>query len=155
VAGQFTAFLTVICYPEWMINTIQIALSGMMAASRKVEASAANIANMTTGGALDPADGSAPYQAVTTAQTSITGANGEGLGVRSEIIPTNRPVVQAYAPDSPFANQDGLIGASNTDPVEDIVNLQIASNSYKANAKTINVASEMQDALLNMFDRKT
>lgn len=137
-----------------MINTIQIALSGMTAASRKVEASAANIANMTSGGALDPADGPAPYQAITTAQTSVTGSNGEGLGVRSEIIPANRPVVQAYAPDSPFANQDGLIGVSNVDAAEDIVNLQIASTSYKANAKTIAVASEMQDALLGMFDRK-
>lgn len=133
-----------------MINAIQIALSGMAAASRKVEASASNIANMTTGGALDPATGPAPYQALTTTQTS----NGVDAGVRSDIIPTNRPVVAAYAPDSPFANQDGLIGVPNTNLVEDIVNLQIASTSYEASAKTIAVASDMQDALLDMFDRK-
>ena len=137
-----------------MINTIQIALSGLTAASRKAEASASNIANMTTGGALAPQDGPAPYQALTTAQSGVTGENGEGLGVRSEIIPTTRPVVAAYAPDSPFANEQGLIGAPNVNLAEDIVNLQIASNSYKANAKTIAVASEMQDALLSMFDRK-
>ncbi len=137
-----------------MINAIHIALSGLTAASRKVEASASNIANVSTAGALDPADGPAPYNALTTTQSTITGENGESSGVRADVVPTNRPFVPAYDPDSPFANADGLIGAPNVDLAEEIVNMQIASNTYKANVKTIQVASDMQDALLNMFDRK-
>lgn len=137
-----------------MINTIQIALSGMNAASRQVEASASNIANMTTSGALDPADGPAPYTPVTVTQSAITTQNGDSAGVRAETIPSTRPFVPSYAPDSPFANADGLVGSPDVDLAEEAVNLQIASHSYKASAKTINVMSEMQDALLNMFDRK-
>lgn len=137
-----------------MINAIQIALSGLNAASRKVDTAAANIANVTTAGALDPADGPAPYQAQTTVQTSVTGDNGEPLGVRSDTVPTGRPFVTAYAPDSPFANSEGLIGAPDVDLATEIVNLQIGSAVYKANLKTIQVASEMQTEMLNMFDRR-
>lgn len=136
-----------------MINAIQIALSGLNAASRKVDAAASNIANMTTSGALDPADGPAPCQAVTTAQSTVSGTDGEALGVESRVVPTNRPFVPAYDPDSPFANADGLIGAPDVNLAEEAVNLQIASTTYKANLKTIQVASDMQDALLDMFDR--
>ena len=137
-----------------MINTIQIALSGMNAASKQVEASASNIANMTTKGALKPADGPAPYTPAIVTQSAATTQDGEAAGVRAETIPSTRPFVPSYAPDSPFADADGIVGSPDIDLAEEAVNLQIASHSYKANVKTLNVASEMQDALLNMFDRK-
>lgn len=136
-----------------MIKAIQIALSGMNAASRRVEASAANIANATTAGALDPADGPSPYQALTTVQSSVSAASGESLGVRSDTIPASRPFVPAYDPDSPFANEDGLIGAPNVDLATEIVNLQIGSAVYKANIKTMQVAADMQKEMLDMVDR--
>lgn len=137
-----------------MINTIQIALSGMNAASRKVEASASNIANMTTTGALTPENGPAPYQPVTVAQSAIALPNGESGGVRADTVLTARPFTPSYAPGSPFADDNGLVGTPAIDLAEETVNLQIASHSYKANAKTITIAGEMQDALLGMFDRK-
>jgi len=137
-----------------MIKAIQIALSGLNAASRKVEASASNIANISTSGALNPADGPAPYQALTTQQTAQTVGAGNGAGVRAEIIPTQRPVVQAYAPDYPYANSEGLIGVANVDMAEDIVNMQIASTTYKAQVKTIQAAADMQKELLSLFDKR-
>jgi len=136
-----------------MIKAIQIALSGMYAASRRVDASAANIANATTAGALDSSNGPAPYQPVTTVQTSITGEDGNPLGVRSDTIPSGRAFVPVYAPDSPFANADGLIGAPDIDLATEIVNMQVGSATYKANIKTIQVASDMQAELLDMVDR--
>ena len=136
-----------------MIKAIQIALSGLQAASSRVAASASNIANLSTSGALDPADGPPPYQAVTSVQSTVTDQSGESLGVRSSVIPTNRPSVAAYDPGSPFANTDGLIGVPNVDLAEEAVNLQIARTAYKANLKTIQTASEMQNELLNVFDR--
>ncbi len=136
-----------------MIKAIQIALSGLNAASRKAETAAVNIANATTAGALDPADGPTPYQALTTAQTALHGENGKPAGVRSETVPTGRPFVPVYAPDSPFANAEGLIGAPDVDLATEMVNLQIGSTVYKANTKTMQVASDMQDAMLDMIDR--
>lgn len=135
-----------------MIKAIQIALSGLTAASRKADAAASNIANVTTSGAIDPADGPPPYQAVTTIQNTVTGADGTPLGVRSSTVPTGRPFVPAYDPGSPFANGDGLVGAPDVDLATEAVNLQLARTVYQANVKTIQTASDMQKEVLDMFD---
>ena len=37
---------------------------------------------------------------------------------------------------------------------EEAVNLQLASTTYKANLKTIEAVGQMENALLNIFDRK-
>ena len=136
-----------------MINTIKIALSGMVAASKKSEAVASNIANMTTAGALeDPKN--APYSALTSVQTAQRGTAGNGQGVKAEIVSKNMPFVPAYSPDSPFADEKGMIGVPNVDLAEEAVSLNIAKYAYKANLAVIETASEMEEALLNSFDRK-
>ncbi len=132
-----------------MIGAISSALSGLVAASKKVEVSAENIANLSTAGALDPADGPAPYET----QTVIQKTNDVG-GVLAEAIPKDPGFVEAYAPDSPFANEDGLIGVPNTDLAEEAVNLKIAELTYKANITTLKAAEELNDELLSLFDEK-
>ncbi|MDB5491236.1 MAG: hypothetical protein JWO78_1085 [Micavibrio sp.] len=132
-----------------MINAIQIALSGLNAAKTKADTVASNIANTRTEGALDPANGPAPYGTLTTTQS----AQGNG-GVSVTVVPTVKPYVPAYNPDSPFANADGQVGVPNTDYAAEFVNLQIASTSYKANVKTIQISSDMQKDLLAIFDKK-
>ena len=130
-----------------MIGAISTALSGLFAASKRVEASASNIANVSSAGALDEKDGRAPYSALTTVQKAS-----EGGGVQAENIPKDPGFVPAYAPDSPFANEDGLIGVPNTDLAEDAVNLKLAETAYKANLATIKTAGEMNDELLRILD---
>ena len=132
-----------------MIGAISTALSGLVAASKKVEAGANNIANLSTAGALDPADGPAPYSTQITTQT----ANESG-GVSANITTRDPGFVTAYAPDSPFANAKGEIGVPNTDLAEEAVNLKIAQTAYKANIATLKTAGEMSDELLSIFDKK-
>lgn len=132
-----------------MIGAISTALTGLAAASKKVEASASNIANMGSAGSLDPASPNQPYQALTTVQT----ANGTG-GVSATNIPKQPGFVNAYAPDSPFANSEGIVGAPNVDLAEEAVNLKIAELTYKANISVLKTADEMSNELLNMFDEK-
>lgn len=132
-----------------MINAIQIALSGLNAAKTRADTSASNIANAQTEGALDPANGPPPYSTLTTTQSAQ--ANG---GVSVGVVPTGKPYVTVYSPDSPFANAQGQVGAPNTDYATEFVNLQVASTSYKANLKTIQVSSDMQKDLLSIFDKK-
>lgn len=136
-----------------MINTIQIALSGLNAASRKVEAVASNIANLQVEGSLDNPE-QAPYTPLQTQQTAVTDENGNGLGVKTDFIPKTQPFVPAYAPDSPFANSEGLIGVPNVDLAEEAVNLTIAKNAYKANLSVIKTTEEMTDELLKTLDRE-
>lgn len=122
----------------------------MFAASKKVEASASNIANMSSAGSLDPSSPNQPYEALTTVQTS----NGATGGVTANNIPKSPGVVNAYAPDSPFANSEGLVGAPNVDLAEEAVNLKLAELAYKANVSVIKTADEMSKALLSTFDEK-
>ncbi len=134
-----------------MINAIHTALSGLAAASKKVEASASNVANLTTTGSLsDP--NNAPYSAVTTVQETITDSDGNALGVKANVIPKNTPFVPAFSPDSPFADSDGLIGVPNVNLAEEAVNISIAKNTFKANLQVIQAASELSEDLLRIFD---
>ncbi len=131
-----------------MVNTISIALSGLTAASNKLQASASNIANLQTTGSLQAGE-TAPYTPQTTVQTAQEG----GLGVRSEIIPRNNPFVPAFDPDSPFADENGIIGVPNINLAEEAVNTILAELSFKANIATLKVAEELSDEIFKIFDK--
>lgn len=107
-----------------MIDAIQTAVSGMMAASRKTEASAANIANAST-----------PfYQPVTAAQTATP------TGVRADIVARPTLSTDAYSPDVDLAQES--------------VDMMSAKAAYKASASVIRTANDMQSTLIDAFDRK-
>lgn len=129
-----------------MVGTIGIALSGLQAATNRLNASASNIANLQTTGSLnDPSR--APFTPVTSTQT----AQSEG-GVRSKIIPRNAPFTPSFAPGSPFADQNGIIGAPNINLAEEVVNLNLAELEFKANLATFETADALTEELLNIFD---
>ena len=127
-----------------MINAIGIALSGLQAASRKVEASASNIANMQT----------ADYEPLTTQQTAQADGSGGGQGVNSTFVAKNPPFTPSYDPDSPFANGEGYVNAPNVDLAEEAVNMTLASTAYKASVSVIKTVEDMTEELLNAFDKK-
>ena len=80
-------------------------------------------------------------------------SDGRSLGLRSDSVQKQTPFVPAYDPDSPFADDDGLIGVPNVNLAEEAVNLSLAKNTYKANLKTIEAAGELQDELLKILDK--
>ncbi len=127
-----------------MLNAIGIALSGLQAASRKVEASASNIANMQT----------ANYEPLTTSQTAQSDQNGNGQGVISQNIPKTQAFTPSYAPDSPFANNEGYVNTPNVDLAEEAVNMSMAEATYKANVAVLKTVDEMTDEMLKTFDKK-
>lgn len=135
-----------------MMNAISIALSGLQAATKRLSASASNIANLQTVGSLEEG-GQKPYSSLTTTQ-SAQNVNGQGSGVTANIAPKNTPFVPAYSPDSPFANEDGLIGVPNTDLAEEAVYLNLAETTYKAGLKTIETQKELDEELLSILDEK-
>ncbi len=130
-----------------MFNAVSNALSGLTASSQKVSVAASNIANVSTSGSLSGDTGNLPYATKLSTQTAI-----ESGGVRTDVTTKNPGFVPSYAPDSPFADTDGLIGVPNTDLAEEIVNLKQAEITYKANAKSLQIASELSDELLRLFD---
>lgn len=133
-----------------MIKSIGIALNGLNAASQRVAASASNIANVHTVGSIEEG-GQEPYAALTTVSKALGPETG---GVRTDVVRKDPPFVPAFDPNSPFANEDGIVGAPNVSLEEEIVHLKIAELTYKANIKTIKTAEEMSKELLSLFDEK-
>lgn len=131
-----------------MIGARTTALSGLNSASKKLEATASNIANVSTIGALKQEDGAKPYTPITTTQES----NGTG-GVTTNFAPKTPSFIPTYDPDSPFADNKGIIGTPNVSLEEEAGNLLLAKYSYKANIATIKASDEMQDELMNIFDK--
>ena len=129
-----------------MGNTIQTSLSGLIASTKKLDAVSSNIANARTDGSLtDPEN--APYSALTTQQTSLN------AGVKAEIVPKTPPFVPSYAPDSPFADENGLIGSPNVDLAEELVISKEAEFAYKSNAQLIKTSIELHETLINAIDK--
>lgn len=134
-----------------MINAIQTALSGLVASTKRVEASASNIANIGTAGSLDDA-GNAPYAPISTVQQTQTDSQGNATGVTAENLPRENAFVPAYDPDSPFANSEGFVGVPNVNLAEEAVNLKLAEATYKANIAVLETVNELSDELLSIFD---
>lgn len=131
-----------------MIGAISTALTGLLAASKRADASASNIANMSTAGSVDGTGTYLPYQAQTTVQTANAGG-----GVTATNVPKQPGIVNVFAPDSPFANSDGLVAVPNVDLAEEAVNLKLAELSYKANISVLKTAEDMTEELLKTVDR--
>lgn len=130
-----------------MIKAIGIALSGLDNASKRLSATASNIANASTVGSAN-GEGQAPYSPVTSIQKT-----NEAGGVNTTIVPSGKPFVPSYDPDSPFADENGIIGAPDVNLATEAINSIVAELSYKANIEVIKTAEDMGDELLDIFDK--
>ena len=133
-----------------MSSISAIAVSGLNAATRRLEVSASNIANIETTGALPTANGTlaagAPpaYQPLRLNQTeSATG------GTQTSVTAAAPSYVAVSDPQAPFANQDGLVAAPNVDLSQEAINQIIASYSFSANAAVLKAANQMSKTLLD------
>lgn len=130
-----------------MSTAIGSALSGLAAASKRVEVSTSNIANQSsTSTQVNGVTTNQPYIPKDVVQISL----GAG-GVRAEVRDAETPAVKYYDPESNQADSDGFVSAPNVDTAEELVKMQIASYDYKANLKSIKVADRMAQNLLDML----
>lgn len=114
-----------------MINMVSLALSGLVAASKKAAVAADNIANADSDG----------YSA-----RDVSTSAGPG-GVQSNIVLRTPSVVQRYDPDSPYANAKGMVMKPNVDITEELINIEEAKLAYTANAVVMARVKALQDAL--------
>ena len=123
-----------------MIAIFDIALSGARAAMRRLEVSAANVANVRTSApvAADRQPGPSLYRPQRVVQAS------EAPG----------GVTAAAAPVSPAytlvpASDGGLAALPNVNLVHESVEQSLALRSYQANLQVLKAADETQKALLD------
>lgn len=107
-----------------MSNATDISAAGMQAASRWFSTTASNIVALT----------SAPAAPQTPAD-----AGGGSLP----------PFLLAYDPQAPYANMQGMTATPHGDLATQMVNLQEAANSFRANLLALKVSSRMIDNLLD------
>lgn len=122
-----------------------IARTGLSAATRRLEASASNIANARSGGALPGADGPTVY----TPRDVHLSAQAGG-GVEASLVPSARDALLAYDPQAPFANAQGYVAMPAVELTQDMLNLAMASYDFAANLAVIRTADEMSRAVLEI-----
>ncbi|MDB5477671.1 MAG: putative flagellar basal-body rod protein FlgC [Alphaproteobacteria bacterium] len=112
------------------------ALNGLAAQSRAIGAIAQNIANAGTTGKLAPKPGERGAYAPIDPVTLSPKANG---------------VIALFDPDSPDANDDGLVAVPDISLEEQLTGALVAKDNFKANAKIIKIQQEMDKELLNII----
>lgn len=134
-----------------MSSISTIALSGMNAAARRLEVSASNVANVQSTGALPNADGTVPagapqaYAPLELVQTASAGG-----GTQTAVTTVTPSTTAISDPQAPFANQDGLVAATNVDLAQEMISQLIASYTFAANATVMKADDRMTGALLNI-----
>lgn len=131
-----------------MLGAINTAVSSLQVNSKKLEVSASNIANVASKGSMQE-NGKAPYVPQTVQQQTIE-SGGETIGVKAVTQAKEPAFIPSLDPDSPFADDNGVVGLPNVNLGEEFVNMKTAEISYKASAKVMETAIEMQESLLDI-----
>lgn len=143
------------------MSILSIAVSGLSAASLRLDVVASNVANVSTTGALPASGGSA--SAVATSQgiaptlpaayvpLRVDQSSGATPGgTRATVSPVSPGFSAQYDPSASYANQDGLVAAPNVDLADEFVELATAKYSFIANAKVIQAYAETAESLLDI-----
>lgn len=116
-----------------MISGINSTLSALRGLSTKLDSTANNVANMESDGFKK------------TRVTLEEGGAAGGVSARVERVETPGPQVLETTPAGTT-----LVEKSNVELTEEIPNLMMVKNSYKANLKVIQVNDEMLGSLLDI-----
>jgi flagellar basal-body rod protein FlgC len=130
-----------------MVNAINSALSGLNAASRRLQVSANNIANMqSTKTVVTGTEVNSPYVAQRVQQVSQAGG-----GVSVKVQDVSPASSQVFDPENPDADSNGFVAYPNVSLETEIINQKIATYDYKASLKTLKVQDELEQSLLDIL----
>jgi flagellar basal-body rod protein FlgC len=133
-----------------MTSISTIAVSGMMAAARRLQVSASNVANIESDGALPAADGTVPAGAPKAyAPLRLLQTESAGGGTQTSISTITPSTVAISDPQAPFANQDGEVAAPNIDLSQEVISQMLASYSFAANAAVMKADDGMTKTLID------
>ena len=112
-------------------SPLDIAVSGLKAQNKNIEAISSNVANSRT---LDAGNGQ-PYRRVQ-AILQADDANGDGIGgvKLEELLPDQSNFTKTLDPGNPMADAQGYVSMPNIDIPTEMMNLNIASRAYQAKA---------------------
>jgi flagellar basal-body rod protein FlgC len=131
------------------MSILSIASSGLAAASLRLQVSASNVANALSDGPLPdaPNAGNFPPAYVPQRVDQVAVAGG---GTAATATPVSPSYVSQYDPSAPYADQNGQVAAPNVDLANEAVQQITARIEFQANAKVIQVESEIMKTLLDI-----
>jgi len=129
-----------------MVDALSIALSGLMAQNQQLSATASNIANASTTGALPT-----PQQPASTVYKplNVGYVTQAGGGVTANVTADQNGYSAVSDPSSAYANNKGLVAAPNVDLSQEIVNLIETKIASKADVDVIKTQDQMTGELLD------
>lgn len=137
-----------------MYGILDISTSGMIAQRTRLDAVAANLANI---GTLEDAKGNyAPYRRrdvmLAPGDPSAKSAAGREMGVHvAEISLDRAPFDRRYDPTNKWADKDGYVFVPNVNPVVEQVNAIEAARAYEANVAAAEATKSMAAQALRLI----
>ena len=132
-------------------SVLSIAMSGMTAATRRLEVSARNVANASSSGPLPDADPAIKesFPAAYVAQR-VDQVEAAGGGTIANVGPASPGTVPTYDPTAPYANDKGMVAAPNVDFANEAVQQLLARVTFVANAQVVRTYDRMMKSLLDI-----
>ena len=133
-----------------MLEGISSALTGLAAATRRLEASANNIANANSHGSIPASDAAAERDAYQPVRVEQSSAPGGGTATSDRYV--RPPYIPVFDASSAFANSDGLVAAPNVDIASEIIEQLEAEQSFEANLMSVQSISDMVKKLYDLTE---
>jgi flagellar basal body rod protein FlgC len=136
--------------PFWStlaMNTFNVALSGLNAASLRLANSANNIANVNTTGRIVDGVRVGRYTPTDVVQSAVEPQG----GVNASVVARNPQAVNLSSPTNTDPDsRDNILTFPNVSLEEEVVNSDIATYTFKANLKSLKALDEMLGAVLDI-----
>ena len=126
-----------------------IAVSGLSAASLRLQVAASNIANASSDGPLPGAPNPENFPSAYSA-LQVNQVDNLGGGTSATATNVSPSTVATYDPSTPYADGRGTVASPNVDLANELVHVLIARFTYAANAQVIRADAQMGAML---FDR--
>lgn len=127
-------------------NVSNIVTTALQNASKTLEVSSSNVANIQTKGQIGGTqENGKAYAARRVESTSLV----EG-GVKTQVREKSPATIAVYEPDSPLANKQGQVAAPNVNLAEEVVTQKFASYKVDASLKVLKASDEITGSLLDI-----
>jgi len=129
-----------------MFNPIDIATSGLRAYNKQVEVISSNLANIQT---TDAGNGQ-PYRRLIAEFKTKDEDNLSGVEL-ADLVQDKGPFQRVLMPGHPQADKDGYVMMPNISWPTEMVNLNLASRAYQANATILKQYQKMVESSLELL----
>ena len=128
-----------------MFSTIDIATSGLKAYSKQMEVVGSNMANIHT---TDAGNGEPYRRLIAKFESKDDGSGGVEI---AELAKDTGDFQRVLRPGHPDADENGYVQMPNVDWPTEMINLNVASKAYQANAAILKRYQNMMESSLELL----